>query len=246
MAAYSPGGVLYMASSVTDELYTVDTSAQTFTSVATINKSLSGTDIAFAADGTLYLISTESSNNKALYTVDPSDGSVTKKGTGTGEQFTGLAVQDAGTGNLVGSATSDDSVYVIERDGDLGTQFPMEVPDGSGGFEDYNYDFGDMTASHICGEVFHQGTLKQDLGRLTQDPPVPLDGNRATPFDEFAPGNTGADSNRECFQPSMTHYIGFGWWVPEDVGNEIQGDSVNFDPGLHTPQCRPHDGTSAG
>jgi hypothetical protein len=41
----------------------------------------------------------------------------------------------------------------------------------------------------------------------------------------------------------VTHYIGFGWWLPEEDGNEVQGDSVSFDLGFYTEQCRNNDGS---
>lgn len=188
MAAYSPDGTLYMASSETDGLYTVDPSVPEFTKVTTINESLRGTDIVFTVDGTLYLISTVDANGKALYTVDPSDGSVTKQGTGTGEQFTGLGVRAAGTGNIVGSATSDDSIYVIGRDGTLGTRYPMY----EGGTR-YDYDFGDMTVGELCID-----------------------------------------------QPSG-HCVAFAWWVPREVGSEIQSDRYKFSIGFRAEQCRNND-----
>jgi len=187
-AAYGPGGVLYMVSAGTDGIYTVDPGAVEFTYQATLNKSITPTDITFAADGTAYIISTETSDNRALYTFDPSDGSLTKKGNGTGERFTGLGVRAAGAGNLVGSATSDDSVYVIERDGDIGDQFEMYE-----GGSRYDYDYGDMTVGELCGD-----------------------------------------------QPTG-HCVALAWWLPRDVGNEVQSDSYAFDVTFRTEQCRNND-----
>lgn len=145
MAAYSPTGTLYIASSATNKIYSVDTAAKTFSEVVTIQQSLKGTDIAFTADGTCYLIST--TDGQALYTVDLSNGSVTKKGSGTGHYFTGLGVRDAGTGDIVGSSTTNDTLYLISRDGVLGTGYPLYL-DGSR----YDYTFGDMTvgALDVC------------------------------------------------------------------------------------------------
>ncbi|WP_254838361.1 vWA domain-containing protein [Natronomonas marina] len=91
-------------------------------------------------------------------------------------------------------------------------------------------------------EVFRRGTLESDLNALST--PVPLDGDLTTAFDEFSDPDTSPD--RECFQPGVTHYIGFGWWVPDSVGNEIQGDSVSFDLGFYTQQCRNNDGAYSG
>jgi hypothetical protein len=39
----------------------------------------------------------------------------------------------------------------------------------------------------------------------------------------------------------VTHCFGLAWWVPEDVGNVIQSDSVSFDLGFYTEQCRNND-----
>ncbi|WP_336023155.1 SipW-dependent-type signal peptide-containing protein [Halobellus salinisoli] len=41
-----------------------------------------------------------------------------------------------------------------------------------------------------------------------------------------------------CFEASTDHYIGLAWWLPTDVGNEVQSDSVAFDLGFHAEQCR--------
>ncbi|MFA9427745.1 SipW-dependent-type signal peptide-containing protein [Natronorubrum sp. A-ect3] len=45
----------------------------------------------------------------------------------------------------------------------------------------------------------------------------------------------------ECFEASTTHYIGFEWCLPEGVGNEVQGDALEFDFGFYTEQCRHND-----
>ncbi|MDQ2053892.1 SipW-dependent-type signal peptide-containing protein [Halobellus sp. H-GB7] len=57
----------------------------------------------------------------------------------------------------------------------------------------------------------------------------------------------GEEPNGEdcCFEPSTDHYIGLAWWLPTDVGNEIQSDSVGFDLGLYTEQCRHNDQSNA-
>jgi hypothetical protein len=62
-----------------------------------------------------------------------------------------------------------------------------------------------------------------------------------TPEDDSPPdvGN----GERECFEASTTHHIGFAWWLPVDHANEIQTDSVSFDLGFYTEQCRHNDGS---
>ena len=49
-------------------------------------------------------------------------------------------------------------------------------------------------------------------------------------------------SGRRCFPGSTTAYVGFEWWLPVAPANEIQTDSVSFDLGFYTEQCRHNDG----
>jgi len=79
-------------------------------------------------------------------------------------------------------------------------------------------------------QVFFQGSLREALELLTDGNGYPLNG---TPGSE----------ERGCFPGEMTSYIGFSWWLPTDHGNEIQGDSVSFDLGFYTEQCRHNDGS---
>ncbi|WP_049984809.1 SipW-dependent-type signal peptide-containing protein [Halobellus rufus] len=48
--------------------------------------------------------------------------------------------------------------------------------------------------------------------------------------------------SRNCFDGDEQYCIGFRWWVPDDVGNVIQGDTLAFDLGFYTEQCRHNDG----
>jgi predicted ribosomally synthesized peptide with SipW-like signal peptide len=239
LVAFSPDGRLYMASNDTEKLYTVDnlTTSPTANEVGDTGIDVSGADIAFTSDGTLYLYS-NSEGSGTLFTVDTSTGTATEVGE-TGVNLTGMAVRDAGTGNLVGSATNpDDEIIVINKaDGSIDFRAPMLL-DG----EPYAYDYGDMTVGQLCSDnVFHRGTLASDLEMLADGNGIPLDGVLATEFDELT-GDPTAES-RECFQAGVSNYVGFAWWLPTDVGNEIQGDSVSFDLGFYTEQCRNNDGS---
>ncbi|MFC7046616.1 SipW-dependent-type signal peptide-containing protein [Halobacteriaceae archaeon GCM10025711] len=51
----------------------------------------------------------------------------------------------------------------------------------------------------------------------------------------------GAES-RECFEGGEQYCIGVRWWVPREVGNVIQGDTLSFDVGFYAEQCRHNDG----
>jgi predicted ribosomally synthesized peptide with SipW-like signal peptide len=75
-----------------------------------------------------------------------------------------------------------------------------------------------------------QGTLREVLVELSSGVGVPLDADPTT-------------SERDCFPNSTTRYLGFAWWLPVDHANEIQTDSVTFDLGFYTEQCRHNDGS---
>jgi predicted ribosomally synthesized peptide with SipW-like signal peptide len=59
-------------------------------------------------------------------------------------------------------------------------------------------------------------------------------------------GGGQGDLGRQCLPNSTTAYVGFEWWVPREVGSEIQTDSVSFDLGFYTEQCRHNDGSGFG
>ena len=74
-----------------------------------------------------------------------------------------------------------------------------------------------------------QGTLRDVLTELELGDGIPLDSNPET-------------TSRDCFPNSTTRYLGFAWWLPVDHANEIQTDSVEFDLGFYTEQCRHNTG----
>jgi predicted ribosomally synthesized peptide with SipW-like signal peptide len=122
--------------------------------------------------------------------------------------------------------------------------------------------FGQIGLIVAGEECFFQGSLRTLLDLLTPNTAngefgIPLDGNRATSYDEvtgdddnddgFVDSNygvgTGDDPNRDCFVNSTTNAIGLAWWLPVNHANEIQTDSVSFDLGFYTEQCRHNDGS---
>lgn len=64
---------------------------------------------------------------------------------------------------------------------------------------------------------------------------IPLDGD----IDAEEGGSTG----RDCFSGETEHYVSVVWWLPIDHGNQVQTDSVTFDLGFYTEQCR-HNATA--
>jgi predicted ribosomally synthesized peptide with SipW-like signal peptide len=96
------------------------------------------------------------------------------------------------------------------------------------------YDDGDNV--HQDDEtVFLEGSLRDVLEALASGNGVPLSGNE--------PAEDGGGTGRDCYSEAPdVHYVAFQWWLPIDHGNEVQGDSVTFDLGFYTEQCRHNDG----
>jgi hypothetical protein len=107
--------------------------------------------------------------------------------------------------------------------------------DGPGGDTDGNNILDDDDDDPET--VFIEGSLREVLTQLSSGNGVPLSGN------EPAPQGGGADTSRDCYSESPdVHHVAFQWWLPIDHGNEVQGDSVSFDLGFYTEQCRHNNG----
>jgi len=79
-------------------------------------------------------------------------------------------------------------------------------------------------AQILFGEtVIAEGSLREVLETLSEG--VGLDAN------QFSEG-------QECYPAFLTRCVGFEWWLPTDVGNEVQTDSVEFDIDFYAEQCR--------
>ena len=84
-------------------------------------------------------------------------------------------------------------------------------------------------------QILFFGTLRDALKAVEGSPGIPLDGD--------IPAEQAGGTGRPCFDSGSTQYIGFEWWLPVNHGNQIQGDSVSFDLGFYTEQCRHNDGS---
>jgi predicted ribosomally synthesized peptide with SipW-like signal peptide len=83
-------------------------------------------------------------------------------------------------------------------------------------------------AQILFGEtVIAEGTLREVLEALSEG--YALDANR------FVDGTA-------CYPAGLTRCVGFEWWLPADVGNEVQTDLVEFDIDFYAEQCRHNDG----
>ncbi|WP_238993865.1 SipW-dependent-type signal peptide-containing protein [Halobellus captivus] len=125
-------------------------------------------------------------------------------------------------------------------------------PGGSAGANVYSFD-NDNNSGSAGGnpdEPYNDFTDDETLGALSYEAPegeglqTPT-GQDISHVDFCLVVSSGSDGeNGEptpencCFEPSTDHYIGVAWWLPEDVGNEVQSDSVGFDLGFYAEQCR--------
>ena len=102
-------------------------------------------------------------------------------------------------------------------------------------------------------EVIFRGSLREILNLLEGKtveggdvpytaPGLPLDGG--SEFDEIIdePEQPAPGAGRGPFTASTTKHLGFAWWVPPEVGNEIQSDHVEFDLGFYAEQARHNSG----
>ncbi|WP_049937701.1 vWA domain-containing protein [Haloplanus natans] len=144
---------------------------------------------------------------------------------------------------VAGTTANSESDYTDYESGsgdepdDEGDYFAAPEP------EDLQGQFEDIAGVITTGEeIFFQGSLRNALAALTDGNGIPLDGDAGDDFDEL--GSDPTASGRACFpQTPATNCLGFSWWLPADHGNEIQGDSVAFDLGFYTEQCRHNDGS---
>jgi hypothetical protein len=177
----------------------------------------------------------------------------------SGEQPVQVVVTDGGNNAGTSPSTAADDVTGTDADDHTGEIFAVGTGGATeDGLDDFarpsNDDHTFLTEqgetledilNQIGGEVtngeevFFQGSLRDALGALSDEHGVPLS-PPSSDFDEVNdPDNA---DGRECFAGESTWCIGFSWWLPVDHANEIQTDSVGFDLGFYTEQCRHNDG----
>jgi predicted ribosomally synthesized peptide with SipW-like signal peptide len=78
-----------------------------------------------------------------------------------------------------------------------------------------------------------QSTLREFLTAVSSGSGIPLEGDIGA--------SEGGGTGRPCFSGATDHYVSVFWWLPIDHGNQVQSDSVTFDLGFYTEQCR-HNG----
>ena len=102
--------------------------------------------------------------------------------------------------------------------------------------------FGAIAARFVGEKKIMEDSLANVLAALADGNGVPLDGNRATIYEELSdPAN---DPDRDAFRgDGVMHCVALKWELPADVGNEVQGDAIGFDLGFYTEQERNNDGS---
>ena len=175
-----------------------------------------------------------------------------------GESFNGTgstsfsSPQDAADDARAASPTPETNLYTINVDGSASTLQAMAGPaGGSGGDPAFFFDvdnpvnipsvFGQLAALAVAEKVIMQDTLGNVLDALEGGDGLPLDGNRATIYDELS--DPSDDDDREAFRGNAMHCVALEWQLPFDVGNEIQGDTLGFDLTFYTEQERHNDGS---
>jgi predicted ribosomally synthesized peptide with SipW-like signal peptide len=176
-----------------------------------------------------------------------------------GESFNGTgstqfsSPTDAADDARAASPSPATDVYTINVNGSAGTLQAMAGPaGGSGGDSTFFSDvddplniptvFGNLAAQTVQEKVIMEDSLGNLLAALADGNGIPLDGNRATPYDELA--DPADDPNRDAFRgDGVMHCVALAWELPFEVGNEVQGDSLGFDLGFYTEQERHNDGS---
>ena len=102
--------------------------------------------------------------------------------------------------------------------------------------------FGNLAVQFGGEEVIMQDSLANVLAALEDGNGIPLDGNRATGFDELV--DPADDPDRDPFRGNgVMHCVALAWELPPEAGNEAQGDTLSFDLGFYTEQARHNDGS---
>jgi predicted ribosomally synthesized peptide with SipW-like signal peptide len=126
-----------------------------------------------------------------------------------------------------------------EEDGVVELLDEIQVAYSVGPINDDPSGFADNGAGF---EPVEQYTLREFLDRISNQPGTEL--SDGTMNAELG-GGTGEQG---CFagspeNGSAVHQVSVVWWLPINHGNQVQSDSVTFDLGFYTEQCRHNDGT---
>jgi hypothetical protein len=134
--AVSPDGVIFVASKVNGNLYTVDLVDLELDLVGNTGITIQGADMTFTPNGTLYLYTNW---DDGLYTVHTGSGSATRVQTVLAGSITGLATVP-GTSDLLFSDTNANTIFQLG-----GSTYSIYK-----GASAFDHTWGDMTST-VCG-----------------------------------------------------------------------------------------------
>ena len=175
-----------------------------------------------------------------------------------GESFNGTgsttfsSPEDAADDARAASPSPATDVYTINVNGSASTLLAMAGAAGSAGGDPVFFNdlddplniptvFGNLAAQATQEKVVMEDTLANVLAELADGDGIPLDGNRATLYDELS--DPADDPDRDAFRgDGVMHCVALEWELPLEVGNEVQGDTLAFDLGFYTEQARHNDG----
>ncbi|MEF8855736.1 MAG: vWA domain-containing protein, partial [Haloarculaceae archaeon] len=181
---------------------------------------------------------------------DDSDGSVDPRDEATALKGAGVDLYTIAYGVSAGSSLAQ----LME---DMASEPKEQYAYLAANIDEAEAIFGQIGQIVAGEECFFQGSLRDFLSLAETDHGIPLDGIRASAFDEVTGDDTtgdgmvdsnyglgaGTDPNRDAFANSTTNAVGLAWWLPVDHANEIQTDTVTFDLGFYTEQARHNDGS---
>ncbi|WP_206662536.1 SipW-dependent-type signal peptide-containing protein [Halorubrum sp. BOL3-1] len=146
-----------------------------------------------------------------------------------GDGITVRSIVSYDPGGNVNQSLAENTMQAISTGQGSGNFYNLGDPENNP--EDVGDDvFGDTNVQTGGEEIIFRGTLDELAVELDPDQngPVALDFDRVT-------------DAQDPYPPTSTHCFGLAWWVPEEVGNQIQSDSVGFDLGFVTEQAQNND-----
>jgi hypothetical protein len=151
LAGFSTDGKMYVGDQNTNRIYRIDVQTKAVEMSWPVLRpdgsglNLNGADLAFDSNNVLYLW-TNAAADRGLHVVTfgPVNAVGTLQGGTSTTFFTGMAILDAGTGNIVLSNAVDNRIHESDRDGVMVAHYPMMLNGAP-----YDHQFGDMSSGRI-------------------------------------------------------------------------------------------------
>jgi predicted ribosomally synthesized peptide with SipW-like signal peptide len=146
---------------------------------------------------------------------------------------------------------SNGTLFLFDGNVNDGTPDLYRLPDPSTGNAELVSELSNATLPGLAvraagdGNLIGNDSTNNELYELD-----PSDGSKVATYDMVE-----VDDNGNVIDPDFTqqfgdmtvgslcpeHCVALAWWVPRDVGNEIQSDTYEFDVTFRTEQCRNND-----